>query len=99
MTTETTESLAEVTWDYCEGQLVRLYCGRPEQAWELYEAPEWALRAALRWNDLDADEFDDSDAAVFAMAELIETEWRDDSVSDEERSYGPAVRLWNRKGE
>jgi len=40
-----------ITYTVEEGQLVRMYHGRPETAWYLCETPTWALREALTWND------------------------------------------------
>lgn len=46
------------SYDFKEGQLVRLFHGRPETAWDIYAAPDDEIRAAIAWNDRDGD-FDD----------------------------------------
>jgi hypothetical protein len=43
------------SYDFREGQLVRLFHGRPETAWDIYTLPDDELRAALAWNDPDGD--------------------------------------------
>lgn len=50
--------MTDITYDFKEGQLVRLYHGIPETAWTIYEAPDDVLREAITWNDPDGD-FDD----------------------------------------
>jgi hypothetical protein len=44
-----------ITYAVEEGQLVRLFHMRNERAWYLCEAPLWALREALTWNDPNGD--------------------------------------------
>ena len=43
------------SYDFQEGQLVRLFHGIPETAWTIYELPTEELRAALSWNDPNGD--------------------------------------------
>jgi hypothetical protein len=43
------------TYDFREGQLVRLFHGVPDTAWPIYTVPNEALRAALAWNDANGD--------------------------------------------
>lgn len=43
------------TYDFKEGQIVRLFHGRPETAWTIYDAPNDVLQAALEWNDSNGD--------------------------------------------
>jgi hypothetical protein len=50
--------MTDITYDFREGQLVRLYHGVPETAWTIYDTPDDVLRAAIAWNDPDGD-FDD----------------------------------------
>ena len=47
-----------VSYDFKEGQLIRLFHGVPDEAWIIYEAPTEELRAAIAWNDRNGD-FDD----------------------------------------
>ena len=47
-----------ISYDFKEGQLVRLFHGVPEEAWIIYEAPTEELRSAIAWNDRNGD-FDD----------------------------------------
>lgn len=44
-----------ISYDFKEGQLVRLFHGVPDQAWDIYKLPTKELRACLRWNDKDGD--------------------------------------------
>ena len=43
------------SYDFKEGQLVRLFHGVPETAWDIYATPDDELRAAIAWNDPDGD--------------------------------------------
>lgn len=45
----------DLSYDFREGQLVRLYHDRPETAWSIYDAPDRILRDALAWNDPNGD--------------------------------------------
>lgn len=38
-----------ITYTIEEGQLVRLYHARPEQAWLFSDAPRWAMRELFTW--------------------------------------------------
>ena len=44
-----------ISYDFKEGQIVRLFEGRPETAWAIYDAPDELLREVIIWNDGDAD--------------------------------------------
>jgi hypothetical protein len=44
-----------ITYDFKEGQLIRLFHGVPDQAWTIYQAPTEELRAAIAWNDANGD--------------------------------------------
>jgi hypothetical protein len=52
-----------ISYDFREGQLVRLFHGVPEEAWTIYEAPTEELRACIKWNDKNGD-FDELDRLV-----------------------------------
>jgi hypothetical protein len=52
-----------ISYDFREGQLVRLFHGVPEEAWTIYEAPTEELRACIKWNDRGGD-FDELDRLV-----------------------------------
>lgn len=47
-----------ISYDFKEGQLIRLFHGVPDDAWIIYQAPTDELRAAIAWNDRNGD-FDD----------------------------------------
>lgn len=47
-----------ISYDFKEGQLIRLFHGVPDEAWIIYQAPTDVLRACIKWNDRDGD-FDD----------------------------------------
>lgn len=55
------------TWTVTEGQLVRLCEGRPEQAWEIADAPREAMMEALEWDDHNGEFSDLSDADLRAL--------------------------------
>ena len=44
-----------VTYDFKEGQLIKLFHGRPSEAWDIYHAPTEELRSAIAWNDRNGD--------------------------------------------
>ena len=44
-----------ISYDFKEGQLVRLFHGVPEEAWTIYQAPTDVLRDCIKWNDRDGD--------------------------------------------
>ena len=44
-----------ISYDFKEGQLIRLFRGTPETAWIIYKAPTEELRAAITWNDSNGD--------------------------------------------
>jgi hypothetical protein len=44
-----------ISYDFKEGQLIRLFHGVPETAWTIYQAPTEELRAAITWNDANGD--------------------------------------------
>lgn len=44
-----------ISYDFKEGQLIRLFHGVPEHAWIIYQAPTDELRAAIAWNDANGD--------------------------------------------
>lgn len=44
-----------ISYDFKEGQLVRLFHGVPDESWTIYEAPTEELRAAITWNDRNGD--------------------------------------------
>lgn len=45
----------DISYDFREGQLVRMYHGRPETAWYIYDATDDILRDAIAWNDPNGD--------------------------------------------
>lgn len=47
-----------VTYTFTEGQIVELFHGRPQDAWNIYDAPDDVIRRAIAWNDPNGD-FDD----------------------------------------
>jgi hypothetical protein len=49
-----------ISYDFKEGQLIRLFHGVPDEAWIIYKAPTEELRAAVAWNDANGD-FQDLD--------------------------------------
>lgn len=52
-----------ISYDFREGQLIRLFHGVPDEAWDIYKAPTEELRACIKWNDKDGD-FDHLDRLV-----------------------------------
>ena len=44
-----------ITYDFKEGQLIRLFHGVRDQAWPIYQAPTEELRKAIAWNDANGD--------------------------------------------
>jgi hypothetical protein len=44
-----------ISYDFKDGQLIRLFHGRPEEAWCIYSVPDEILREAISWNDRDGD--------------------------------------------
>jgi hypothetical protein len=44
-----------ISYDFREGQLIRLFHGVPNEAWIIYKAPTEELRAAIAWNDANGD--------------------------------------------
>jgi hypothetical protein len=44
-----------ISYDFKEGQLIRLFHGVLDQAWIIYQAPTEELRAAITWNDSNGD--------------------------------------------
>jgi hypothetical protein len=44
-----------ISYDFKEGQLVRLFHGVPDDAWTIYQVPTEELRAAVTWNDANGD--------------------------------------------
>jgi len=44
-----------VSYDFKEGQLIKLHYGRPIEAWDIYHAPTEELRNAIAWNDRNGD--------------------------------------------
>ena len=44
-----------ISYDFKEGQLIRLFHGVPDDAWTIYQAPTEELRAAVTWNDANGD--------------------------------------------
>jgi 2-hydroxychromene-2-carboxylate isomerase len=47
--------MKNVTYDFKEGQLIRLFHGVPDDAWTIYPAPTEELRRAIAWNDRNGD--------------------------------------------
>ena len=47
--------MSHISYDFKEGQLVRLFHGVPDEAWTIYQAPTEELRAAIAWNDSNGD--------------------------------------------
>jgi len=47
--------MLNVSYDFKEGQLIKLFHGRPDQAWHIYQAPTEELRNAITWNDRNGD--------------------------------------------
>lgn len=50
-----TERVYMISYDFKEGQLVRLFHGVPDKAWHIYKAPTEELRNAIAWNDANGD--------------------------------------------
>jgi hypothetical protein len=44
-----------ISYDFKEGQLIRLFHGIPDDAWTIYQAPTEELRRAIIWNDSNGD--------------------------------------------
>jgi hypothetical protein len=44
-----------ISYDFKEGQLIRLFHGVPDEAWTIYQVPTEELRAAVTWNDANGD--------------------------------------------
>lgn len=44
-----------IAYDFREGQLIRLFHGRPEDAWSIYDVPDEILSDAITWNDANGD--------------------------------------------
>lgn len=44
-----------ISYDFKEGQLIRLSNGLIDQDWTIYQAPTEELRAAIAWNDANGD--------------------------------------------
>jgi hypothetical protein len=44
-----------ISYDFKEGQLIRLFHGVPDEAWTIYQVPTEELRAAVTWNDSNGD--------------------------------------------
>ncbi len=44
-----------ISYDFKEGQLIRLFHGVPDDAWIIYQAPTDELRKAIKWNDSNGD--------------------------------------------
>jgi len=44
-----------ISYDFKEGQLIRLFHGVPDDAWTIYQVPTEELRAAVTWNDSNGD--------------------------------------------
>jgi hypothetical protein len=44
-----------ISYDFKEGQLIRLFHGFPDDSWTIYQAPTEELRAAITWNDSNGD--------------------------------------------
>ena len=44
-----------ISYDFKEGQIVRLFHGVPDDAWPVYTVPDDVLRQALAWNDSNGD--------------------------------------------
>jgi hypothetical protein len=47
--------MLNVSYDFKEGQLIKLFHGRPDEAWDIYHAPTEELRNAITWNDRNGD--------------------------------------------
>lgn len=47
--------MKNVSYDFLDGQLVRLFHGVPSEAWTIYDVPDDVLREAITWNDKDGD--------------------------------------------
>ena len=44
-----------ISYDFKEGQLIRLFHGVPDDSWIIYQAPTEELRKAIQWNDANGD--------------------------------------------
>ena len=44
-----------ISYDFREGQIVELFHGRPQAAWDIFSVPDDVLRKAIAWNDPDGD--------------------------------------------
>ena len=49
------ENTSVISYDFRDGQLIRLFHGRPEDAWSIYSVSDEVLRAAITWNDQNGD--------------------------------------------
>ena len=47
--------MQNISYDFQESQLIKLFHNRPEEAWSIYEAPTEELRNAIAWNDKNGD--------------------------------------------
>jgi hypothetical protein len=50
--------MKNISYDFIEGQLVRLFHGVPESAWAIHALPDNILRDVLVWNDENGDFYD-----------------------------------------
>lgn len=44
-----------ITYDFQEGQIVELFHGRPQAAWDIFSVPDDVLRKVIAWNDPNGD--------------------------------------------
>jgi hypothetical protein len=47
--------MKNTSYDFIEGQLIRLFHGVPDEAWTIYQAPTEEPRKAIAWNDANGD--------------------------------------------
>jgi hypothetical protein len=47
--------MSNIVYDFQDGQLIELFHGRPQAAWDIYTVPDEILRKALAWNDRNGD--------------------------------------------
>jgi hypothetical protein len=47
--------MSYITYDFQDGQIVELFHGRPQAAWDIYTVPDEVLIRALAWNDKGGD--------------------------------------------
>ncbi len=47
--------MSNISYTFTESQIVELFHGVPQAAWDIYSAPDEVLIRALEWNDANGD--------------------------------------------